>query len=151
MPNSLSCRSSTGDGAPVISSQIHFHSPPRASAAVFCLDLPRDVLYQRINERVECMFAAGLVEEVAALLRLERPLSRTARQALGYEEVIAHLQGNTTLAATIELVQRRSRQFAKRQLTWFRSLSECRRIPVQRVWQANELCDDVMRLLSVVA
>ena len=56
-------------------------------------------------------------------------LSRTASQAVGYREALEHLQGLRDLPATIELVKLRTRQFAKRQLTWFRSLSECRWIP----------------------
>jgi tRNA A37 N6-isopentenylltransferase MiaA len=57
-------------------------------------------------------------------------LSRTASQAVGYREVLEHLRGERDLPATIELVKLRTRQFAKRQLTWFRSLSECRWIAV---------------------
>ena len=60
------------------------------------------------------------------------PLSRTAGQAVGYREVLEHLQGLRDLPATIELVKLRTRQFAKRQLTWFRSLSECRWIRRRR-------------------
>ena len=59
----------------------------------------------------------------------EDVLSHTARQALGYREVLEHLAGERTLAETIELVQNRTRAFARRQLTWFRSLSECRWVP----------------------
>ena len=102
------------------------------------LDLPRAELYDRINRRVEQMFAAGLVEEARALRLLPRPLSREAAQALGYQEVFAYLDGQATLAETIAQVQLRSRNFAKRQLTWFRSLPGCR--PVNReltaqVWE----------------
>jgi tRNA dimethylallyltransferase len=94
------------------------------------LDLPRAELYDRINRRVEQMFAAGLVEEARALRLLPRPLSREAAQALGYKEVFAYLDGRATLAETIVQVQLRSRNFAKRQLTWFRRLPGCR--PVNR-------------------
>jgi tRNA dimethylallyltransferase len=91
------------------------------------LDLPRDELYARINARVERMFAGGLVEEVRALRALPRPLSREAAQALGYKEVMRHLDGLASLEETVALVQTRTRQFAKRQVTWFRHLPECRR------------------------
>jgi tRNA dimethylallyltransferase len=76
------------------------------------------------------MFANGLVEEVRALRQLERPLSREAAQALGYKETFDFLDGRTSLEETIVRVQTRTRQFAKRQLTWFRHLAECR--PVTR-------------------
>jgi tRNA dimethylallyltransferase len=73
------------------------------------------------------MVAGGLVEEVRALRQLERPLSREAAQALGYKEMFAYLDGRADLAETIRYIQTRSRQFAKRQMTWFRHL------PVRRI------------------
>jgi tRNA dimethylallyltransferase len=91
---------------------------------VFWLDLPRQELYRRIDERVRAMFEAGLVEEVEALRRLPQPLGREAAQAVGYREVLAHLEGGIGLEETIARIQRRTRQFAKRQLTWFRHLPE---------------------------
>ena len=87
------------------------------------------------------MFAAGLVEEVrAALGRSRRARSRPthARQAVGYREVIEHLEGRRSLAETIELVRRHTRQLAKRQCTWFRSLSECRFVAVSGELQPAE-------------
>ncbi len=90
------------------------------------LDWPRAELAARIDRRVEAMFSAGLVEEVRSLLCGPRPLSKTARQAVGYREVIEHLEGRRTLPETIDLVKLHTRQLAKRQGTWFRSLSECR-------------------------
>jgi tRNA dimethylallyltransferase len=72
------------------------------------------------------MIADGLVDEVRALRRLSRPPGREASQALGYKEMFAHLDGRATLAETVALIQARSRQFAKRQLTWFRHLPGCR-------------------------
>lgn len=97
-------------------------TPQVGKANIWWLDPPRPLLHERINQRVEAMFAAGLVDEVRGLINLEKPLSREAAQALGYKEVIAHLAGKTTLAETMALVQTRSRQFAKRQITWFRHL-----------------------------
>lgn len=103
---------------------------PAAACKVFVLDWPREALYARIDARVEQMFAAGLVEEVESLLKSGKTFGRTARQALGYRETLEHLAGERSLGETIELVKTRTRQFAKRQLTWFRSLSECRWIPL---------------------
>jgi tRNA dimethylallyltransferase len=94
------------------------------------LDLPRQELYARIDARVRRMFEAGLVEEVRALRRLPYPISREAAQALGYKEVFDHVDGRANLDETIVRVQTRSRNFAKRQLSWFRALPECR--PVGR-------------------
>lgn len=89
------------------------------------LDWPREELYARINARVKRMFAAGLVAEVDRLLQLPKPLSKEAKQALGYKEVILHLEGKKSLLETIAEVQMRSRNFAKRQITWFRHLPGC--------------------------
>jgi len=84
------------------------------------LDRDRADLYARCDMRVEAMFRAGLVDEVRSLLPRGLAENTTARQALGYKEVIVHLRGETTLEETIALVKTRTRQFAKRQLTWFR-------------------------------
>ncbi len=90
------------------------------------LDVDRDVLYACINERVAGMFAAGLVDEARKLRSLPHPVSREAAQALGYKEVFELLDGTSTLQETIDRVQTRSRNFAKRQITWFRHLPGCR-------------------------
>jgi tRNA dimethylallyltransferase len=90
------------------------------------LDLPRDELHGRIDARVHQMIARGLVDEVRALRSLPRPLSREAAQALGYKEMFVHLDGQATLEETIVQIQTRSRNFAKRQLTWFRHIPQCR-------------------------
>jgi len=84
------------------------------------LERDRADLYARCDARVEAMFRAGLVDEVRSLLPRGLAENTTARQALGYKEVIAHLRGEVTLEETVQLVKTRTRQFAKRQLTWFR-------------------------------
>ena len=80
----------------------------------------RTVLGERIAVRVHRMLAAGLVAEVERLLGASGGLSRTARQALGYKEVIAHLQGECSLDEAVATVILRTRQFAVRQERWFR-------------------------------
>jgi len=127
-------------GRPISAWQRQFDVGREAEACrVFVLDWPRHELYARIERRVDEMFAAGLVDEVRGLLARPEPLSRTARKAVGYREVIEHLAGRHGLAETIELVKRHTRQLAKRQCTWFRSLSECRFVPVAGRIDAAEL------------
>ncbi len=75
-------------------------------------------------------FDTGLVEEVRTLQAGAHPLSPVAAQAIGYREVIAMLAGQATLDETIDRIQTRSRQFAKRQATWFRGLVEVRAFPI---------------------
>ncbi len=91
-----------------------------AAAGCFCLTRPAGELLERIARRVEEMFAKGLVAETESLLGRGLEQNPTARQALGYRQVIEHLRGRRDLAETVELVKIRTRQFAKRQLTWFR-------------------------------
>lgn len=97
---------------------------------VFVLQWPPGILRRRIDARVDRMFAAGLVAEVQRLLSASLPMGRTARQALGYREVLAHLEQGVPLERTIELVKVHTWQMARRQHTWFRSLSECRPVPL---------------------
>jgi tRNA dimethylallyltransferase len=77
-------------------------------------------LHTRINFRVDEMFRRGLVAETKELLKHGLDQNKTAMQAIGYRQVVEHLRGERPLAETIELVKSRTRQFAKRQLTWFR-------------------------------
>jgi tRNA dimethylallyltransferase len=108
---------------------------------VFVLAWDRDVLCRRIDQRVDAMFDAGLIEEVALLLGGGRSLSRTALQAVGYREVLAHLKGQTGRDEAIELVKCHTRQLAKRQMTWFRSLSECRFLPLAEPFDARAVAE----------
>jgi tRNA dimethylallyltransferase len=86
----------------------------------WCLTrLPTD-LHVRINARVDAMFTRGLVDETRELLQHGLAENLTAMQAIGYRQVVEHLRGERSLAETIELVKIKTRQFAKRQLTWFR-------------------------------
>jgi tRNA dimethylallyltransferase len=85
---------------------------------IFCLDMPREKLYQRIDRRVEKMFREGLIPEVRRLLKLK--LSRTARYAIGINELQGYFAGSYGLPAAKELMQKNTRNYAKRQLTWFR-------------------------------
>lgn len=87
----------------------------------WCLTRPPDDLCRRINVRVDAMFARGLVDETRELLKHGLEQNKTAMQAIGYRQVAEHLRGERSLAETVELVKIRTRQFAKRQLTWFRA------------------------------
>jgi tRNA dimethylallyltransferase len=109
------------------------------SQHVYWLSPPRDWLYDRINRRVDQMIELGLVDEVRRLMSAEKPLSRSASQALGYKEMIDHLKDECTLEAAIETIQTRTRQFAKRQHTWFRNLKECLEIDVSGEESAEEI------------
>jgi tRNA dimethylallyltransferase len=134
-------------GAPLSAQQRQQPLPPEERPRHVCwLHPPRAWLYERIDRRVEEMFRGGLVAEVERLLSLEQPPGKTARQALGYKEVIAHLEGGLTLAETVALVQTRTRQFAKRQHTWFRNLVECNAVEMSGSETPFEIAERVFRI-----
>ena len=95
--------------------------PPRYRPVWIGLDyLDRAVLYRRIDLRVDLMLQAGLLDEIRALLARGVSPRTTAMQAIGYKEFFDALEGRSTLAAAADLCKQRSRNYAKRQLTWFR-------------------------------
>ena len=94
--------------------------PPRFEAVMIGLNTqPRDILYGRIDRRVDVMLEQGLLQEVQTLLE-KGLLEGTAAQAIGYKELLAHFRGEMTLEAAADLIRQKSRNYAKRQLTWFR-------------------------------
>ena len=103
--------------------------PPRYHALTLTLDFQRrEDMWARIDRRVDQMMAAGLVEEVRALLRSGVPERCTAMQAIGYKEMAAALRTGGDTAAAAEEIKLRSRQYSKRQRTWFRRNPQARPI-----------------------
>ncbi len=105
----------------------------------------------RTNERVRRMVEAGLVEEVRALLAEERPLSTTARKAVGYAEMIEHVEGRVTLADAIEMIKINTRQFAKSQRTWMKRFEAIQQAGFVGDWidlaegaTAKQIADDLI-------
>lgn len=108
-------------GKPLTDWQQQFNAAPRVRPSpVICIELPRDELYRRIDARVDAMMQRGWLDEVKRLLELPQALSKEAAQAAGYRELAEHLKGNYTLEEAVTATKTRSRQLAKRQLTWFR-------------------------------
>jgi len=107
-------------GQPFSAQRAQWSDAGRPGAGMIGLTRPMGELAQRIDQRVEQMFRQGLVAETESLLAQGLADNPTALQALGYRQVEEHLRGKRGLAETIELVKIRTRQFAKRQLTWFR-------------------------------
>ena len=90
------------------------------NTAFFCLTMNRDTLYQRIDQRVDLMIQAGLVDEVKGLLDQGYSSELVSMQGLGYKELVQYLEGRISLEEAIYILKRDTRHFAKRQLTWFR-------------------------------
>jgi len=151
---------------------------PAAAMRVFVLSWPRDELHRRIEARVDAMFAAGLVAEVQALLSKYHSLSRTAIQAVGYREVIESLSDSSKFqvpssklsepansqpetwnlkpetpasAGLADRVKARTRQFARRQETWFRSLSECQTIPMHDGFKPSDVTEEILSVVNKVS
>lgn len=111
-------------GQRISSFQTQFgHKNPNYHCTLVAIEYDRDILYKRIEERVDRMFVRGLIEEVRTLLRNPSGLSRQASQALGYKEIIDFFNGKYTLSEVSDKIKQRTRRFAKRQMTWFRSFS----------------------------
>ena len=104
--------------------------PDEIARNVFWLEPDRPTLHRRINDRADQMMAAGWLEEATALASRTPPISHTARQGLGYCELIDVVEGYRELPEAVDRIKARTRQFAKRQCTWFRNLPECVAVPV---------------------
>lgn len=92
--------------------------------AYFVLNMPRELLYQRIDRRVDQMLEEGLLEEVKALQKEGCHRGMVSMQGLGYKEILAYLEGEYPMEEAVRILKRDTRHFAKRQLTWFRRESE---------------------------
>jgi tRNA dimethylallyltransferase len=133
-------------GQPISHQQLEFdEGRPAEERRVFVLRRPRDVQHERINARVEEMLTRGLVDEVRGLTSDGRQLGRTASQAVGYREVIDYLDGTYDEATMAARIKTRTRQFAKRQGVWFRSLSECRWVDVEENASAESIAEVIAK------
>jgi len=146
-------------GQPISHQQLQFDEGlPADQCRVFVLRRSREDQHQRINMRVDKMIARGLVEEVGQLTADGRQLGRTASQAVGYREVLDYLAGQSDQETPldqetqlhqetmIEKIKTRTRRFAKRQGTWFRSLSECRFVDVAGEMEVEEIAESIVRV-----
>ena len=93
---------------------------PDADLMMFCMDLPREELYGRINQRVDSMMQHGLLEEVKSLMQFKSALPM---QTVGYTELIAYIEGSISLDRAVSQIKQHTRNYAKRQLTWLKKYS----------------------------
>lgn len=100
----------------------HAHAPaePAVPLRIFVLELPRAELYRRIDARVHRMLDRGLVDEVRALLDAGVEFDAPGMSATGYRQIAAHVRGEADLSAALDGMQRETRRYARRQITWFR-------------------------------
>lgn len=123
-------------------------TPAQPAARKLCFGLARsaDDLHARIDARVEQMFRDGLVEETERLLRQGLAGNRTALQALGYQQVAQFLAGQRPLDETIKLVKTRTRQFARRQMTYFRRQLPLTWVQVGSQTSGEEIATELQRV-----
>ena len=121
-------------------------TPTAKHETIFVLSRTAEDLVARIHARVDEMFTLGLVAETGRLLELGLAQNKTAMQAIGYRQVVEHLRGESSLADTVELVKIKTRQYAKRQRTWFRGLPNVKVVELQLKESARDLFD---RLKSI--
>jgi len=122
------------------------HSP--YDLVMIGLSMDRDVLYQRINERVDKMIEAGLVEEVRLLLDRGYQPGLTSMQGLGYKELVPYLYGEITLEQAINDIKQRTRHFAKRQLSWFRRMTEIQWFDMTDPEERPRVTETIMQILA---
>lgn len=121
--------------------------PPRFDALMIGLrPVPREALYARIDARVGRMEKEGLVQEARALYE-SGALSGTAAQAIGYKELIDYFEGRCTLPEALDTIRRKSRNYAKRQLTWFQSDDRIYWIPVHTPASADAVAEEATTFL----
>ena len=109
---------------------------------VFAINMEREVLYNRINTRVDRMIKDGLVDEVRRILEKYSQFP-TAMQGLGYKEVVEYIKGNSTKEEMIEKIKMETRRYAKRQITWFKKNKETYWLDGQKSIEEN--IDTIMR------
>lgn len=90
---------------------------------VFAINMPREILYNRINKRVDIMIENGLIDEVENIIEKYKEFP-TAMQAIGYKEIVMYLKGELTKQEAIEKIKQESRRYAKRQITWFKKIED---------------------------
>lgn len=94
--------------------------PSPYNTTMFAIDVEREVLYHKINRRVDIMMDMGLLEEVKSIIDMGIGKDSTAMQAIGYKEIVQYLDGEITLEEAVDKIKQGSRRYAKRQLTWYR-------------------------------
>lgn len=114
----------------VLRSQGSGQTNPRYNCLLFVLETDRQALYQKINDRVDEMIEAGLVDEVKQLVEKYGYCNTSAFNAIGYKEIIAYLQELCTLEEAIEQIKINSRHYAKRQITYFKKMQDAHYLKV---------------------
>jgi len=115
----------------------------------FGLNWPKETLYDNINKRVDIMIENGLVEEVRSILSLGYSKKLYALNTVGYTEIISFLDGEIDLDRAIELIKRNTRRYAKKQMTWFRSVDNIHWMNLESKNDYNKITTEIAKCFSV--
>ena len=113
--------------------------PSPYNTTMFAIDVAREILYDKINRRVDIMMDMGLVEEVKSIVDMGIGKDTTAMQAIGYKEIVQYLDGEISIEEAVDKIKQGSRRYAKRQLTWYRRNEKVN-------WVKN--IDEVLKILN---
>ena len=117
--------------------------------AYFVLTAPREILYERIDRRVDQMMEEGLLEEVKSLRERGCHRGMVSMQGLGYKEILAYLEGEYPLEEAVRILKKDTRHFAKRQLTWFRREQDVIWVDKEQFhWNEAEILEYMMSVLK---
>ena len=117
--------------------------------AYFVLNVPRELLYKRIDDRIDEMLKDGLLEEVQKLKDMGYHRGMVSMQGLGYKEILAYLDGEYPLEEAVRILKRDTRHFAKRQLTWFRRESDVIWVDKDKFhWDEKEILEYMLSVLK---
>ena len=115
----------------------------RYNPLMICIEWDREVLYDRINRRVDIMLENGLIDEVKRLRDMGYTRDLNSMQGIGYKEVMDYLDGKYTLDETVEIIKQSSRRYAKRQMTWFRRVEQIYYVKSDNAFEeAKKLIDE---------
>ena len=129
-------------GKPISSFQSQWGQLPEHEWKIIGLRRDKEIESGRINARVKKMIALGLVDEVKSLLAKEKPLSKQAAAAIGYAEIIEHLNGGLSLKETIEKIKINTRRLAKSQRTWYKTFADVNWLDIED----GQSDDDILNL-----
>lgn len=115
---------------------------------IIVLNRDREILYNRINKRVDIMMEAGLIEEVKQLLDMGYDKDLISMQGIGYKEIVKYLEGMYTLEEAVEIIKRDSRRYAKRQITWFKRYKESKWFDLEKYDDLEILKGDIMNYIE---
>lgn len=118
---------------------------------IIVLNRDREVLYNRINKRVDIMMESGLIYEVKNLLNMGYNKDLISMQGIGYKEIVKYLEGEYTLDEAVEIIKRDSRRYAKRQITWFKRYKNSKWFDLDQYSTMEDIKEDILNYVENIS